>query len=381
MVRKDSADKKSTARLSLKRSSKIALSFLAFGTVWILASDIISARIFSNVQDVVEFAIIKGLVYVLLSTLLIFFLSYSNIKQIIQKSTIELRDKQHIEEQRYLLHALTNATSDLIFYKDSEYRYMGCNKAFEEFIGFAEAEIIGKTDYDLLDKETADLFRNNDVEIIRLGKSKRNEEMVTYPDGHTVWLDTNKSPFYDSKGSLIGLVGISRDISLRKSLIRQLEKEKKQFQMFMNSSQDLIFLKDDNYRHLIANKALAYFYEKDVSELIGKTDYELMSTEHADACRYSDKAAIDQKATLTSIEKVNDRVFEARKFPVDIDIDKTGVGAIIRDQTTEYRQQEIISHTAETNRIIAQCMTKAFATVQEQLDYALHEALHLTESQ
>lgn len=381
MIRQHSADMNDPVHLSLRKSSTIALSFFVFGVSWILVSDNISAQLFSDVKDVVQFAIIKGLVYVLLSTLLIFFLSYSNIKQIIQKSMIELHDKQHIEEQHYLLKALTDATPDLIFNKDSAFRYMGCNKAFEEFMGLTEAEIIGKTDYDLFDKEKADKFRNRDQEIIRSGRSEKNEEMVSYPDGHKVWLETNKSPFYDSRGSLIGLVGISRDVSQRKSLILQLEKEKKQFETFINSSQDLIFLKNDKYQHLIANTALADFYGKDINDLIGKTDYDLMSSDNAKACRQSDQAAVEQKTTLSSIEKVDNRIFEARKFPVGIDNDRTGVGAIIRDQTTEYKQQQIISNIAETNRIIAQCMTKSFANVQEQLDYALHEALQLTDSQ
>ncbi len=375
------SDRKRITRLSLKKSGKIAVLFLVLGIAWILISDTVSARLFSNVQDIIQFAIAKGLIYVLLSTLLIFFLSYSNIKQIIRQSMTELRDKQSIEEQRYLLKALTDATSDLVFYKDAEYRYMGCNKAFEEFIGLPEADVIGKTDYDLVDRDDADQFRKIDLEIIRSGESRKIEELVKYKDGRSVWLDTNKSPFYDSHHRIIGFVGISRDISLRKSLILQLEKEKKQFEMFINSSHDLIFLKDDQYRHIIANQALADFYSKKCGELIGKTDYELMDREYADICRQSDQAAIEDSKTVSTLEKINDRIFETRKFPVAIDQDKTGVGAIIRDNTTEYRQQEIISHVAETNRIIAECMTKSFANVQEQIDYALHEALQLTESQ
>ena len=374
-------DKAWITRQSWKKSGKIALLFLVFGVAWILVSDIISAKLFSNVQDVVQFAIIKGLIYVLFSALLILYLSFTNIRQILQKSMIEARDKKQLEEQHYLLKALTNATPDLVFYKDAAYRYIGCNKAFEEFVGSAEAKIIGKTDYDLFERETADLFRDRDQEVIRAGKSIKNEEQVSYPDGHTVWLETSKSPFYVSNDYLFGLVGVSRDISDRKAMTLQLEKEKKQFEMFINSSQDLIFLKDDNFRHLIANRALADFYGKAVDEVIGKTDYELMSAVNADACRNSDQAAVNENGTLSSAETVNDRIFEARKFPVAIDRDKTGIGAIIRDNTTQYRQREIIDRVSETNRIIAQCMTKPFANVQQQLDYALHEALNLSESQ
>lgn len=374
-------DRARITRNSWIRSGKIALLFLAFGVAWILVSDTISARLFSNVQDVVQFAMIKGLTYVLLSALLIFYLSFTNIRQILHKSMIEVRDKKRIEEQHFLLKALTNASPDLVFYKDREFRYIGCNKAFEEFVGIAEEKIIGKTDYDLFDRKTADLFRDRDQEIVRSGKSIKYEELVAYPDGHTVWVETSKSPFYISNDHLFGLIGVSRDISQRKAMTLQLEKEKKQFETFINSSQDLIFLKDDHFRHLIANKALADYYGKDISELIGKTDYELMSEEHADAFRKSDQTAAADHETLSFIEAVGDRIFEARKFPVATDQGKTGVGAIIRDNTTEYRQQEIISRISETNRIIAQCMMKPFANVQQQLDYALNEALNLTESQ
>lgn len=381
MAEQRNQDRAWITRNSWKKSGKIALLFLAFGVTWILVSDTISARLFSNVQDVVQFAMIKGLIYVLLSALLILYLSFTNIRQILHKSMTEARDKKRIEEQHYLLKALTNASPDLVFYKDREFRYIGCNKAFEKFVGRTEAEIIGKTDDDLFGSATADKYRDRDKEIIRSGKSIKMEEYVTYPDGHSVWLETSQSPFYVSNDDPFGLIGVSRDISQRKAMILQLEKEKKQFEMFINSSQDLIFLKDDHFRHLIANKALADYYGKDISELIGKTDYELMSAEHADAFRKSDQTAAADHETLSFIETIGDRIFEARKFPVATDQGTIGVGAIIRDNTTEYRQQEIISRVSETNRIIAQCMMKPFANVQQQLDYALNEALKLTESQ
>ena len=381
MDTKNNSDKDRIVRPSLIKSGKIALLFLVFGVTWILVSDNIAFRLFGALRDVIYFSIIKGLVYVLLSAIFILYISYISFKQIFQKSAKEMQDRQQIEKQSSLLKALANSTPDLVFYKDSEYRYVGCNKAFEEFVGLAEADLAGKTDYDLFDSEMADLFREMDMEMISSGVSRKNEELVTYPDGHTVWLDTNKSPFYDINNSLVGLIGVSRDISQRKALILQLEKEKKLFETFINSSKDLIFLKDDSFRHILANSALADFYGKDINEMIGKSDYELMDFEYADNCRDTDQEAISKNMTLSSIEEVNDKFFETRKFPVLIDEGKAGVGAFIRDITNEYRQQETISNISETNRIIAQCMIKQFSNIQEQLDYALHEAIDLTESQ
>lgn len=380
MGKRSNSDQDSIVRQSMKKAVMIAVLYLVFGAVWILISDNIVPRLFSNLQDAVYFSIIKGLAYVLLSALLILHLSYINIKQILQKSAKEMQDRQQIEKQNFLFRALVNATPDLVFYKDSEFRYSGCNKAFEEFVGLTEAEIVGKTDYDLFDSEIADLFRQMDLEMISTGNTRINEELVTYPDGHTVWLDTNKSPFYDNNNTLVGLIGVSRDISQKKAMILQLEKEKYLFETFINSSKDLIFLKDDSFRHILANSALAKFYGKEINEMIGKSDYELMDHEYADNCRNTDQEAVSKNMTLSSVEEINDRFFETRKFPVSINEEKVGVGAFIRDITNEYRQQETISNMSETNRVIAQCMIKQFSNIQEQLDYALHEAVDLTQS-
>ncbi|NCB52412.1 MAG: PAS domain S-box protein [Clostridia bacterium] len=380
MDAKNNREKDRITRPSLIKSGKIALFYFVFGVTWILVSDSLAPDLFSHLQDVVYFSIVKGLVYVLLSAIFILYVSYINFKKIFQSNEIEMLDKRRIEEQSALLKALVNATPDLIFYKDTEHRYIGCNKAFEEFVGLAEADLAGKTDYELFDRITAELFRQMDLEMISLGKSRKNEELVEYPDGHTVWLETNKSPFYDSAGSLVGLLGVSRDISESKALLLQLEKEKKQFETFINSSSEVIFLKDENFNHIMANKKLEEFLGVEESRIIGRTDYELMDAESAEFCRNTDKEAISRNETVGFTRRVSDKVFELRKFPVPIGENKIGVGAFIRDITNESKQREIINNISETNRIIAQCMMKPFSNIQEQLDYALHEALHLTES-
>lgn len=105
---------------------------------------------------------------------------------------------------------------DLVFYKDQQSVYLGCNKAFEAFAGKTVDELVGYTDFDLFDSDTATLFRTMDEIMLREKKSRRNEEMVTYPDGRQVYLETLKTPYYDHDGQNLGLIGISRDITERK---------------------------------------------------------------------------------------------------------------------------------------------------------------------
>jgi PAS domain S-box-containing protein len=116
-----------------------------------------------------------------------------------------------------LLKSLMDSVPDLIFYKDATSVYLGCNKAFEAFAGRTEKEIVGSTDAELFSPETAALFRNMDIEMMKTATFRKNEESVAYPDGRNVVLETLKTPYYDFDGNIIGLIGISRDITERKN--------------------------------------------------------------------------------------------------------------------------------------------------------------------
>jgi diguanylate cyclase (GGDEF)-like protein/PAS domain S-box-containing protein len=120
------------------------------------------------------------------------------------------------QKKESLLRSLLDSIPDLVFYKDQQSIYLGCNKAFEAFAGKTSAELVGLTDFDLFDPEAATLFRTMDEIMMREKKSRRNEELVTYPDGRQVYLETLKTPYYDRDGQNLGLIGISRDITDRK---------------------------------------------------------------------------------------------------------------------------------------------------------------------
>jgi len=120
------------------------------------------------------------------------------------------------QKKESLLRSLLDSIPDLVFYKDQKSVYLGCNKAFEAFAGKTMDELVGLTDFDLFDPETATLFRTMDEIMMSEKKSRRNEEIVTYPDGQEVYLETLKTPYYDQNGANLGLIGISRDITDRK---------------------------------------------------------------------------------------------------------------------------------------------------------------------
>jgi len=94
--------------------------------------------------------------------------------------------------------------------------YLSCNPRLESLFGAKESEVVGKTDYDLLEKELADFLRENDRAVVAAGTVSVDEEELTFADdGHVEILETYKTPMYDSEGNLIGVLGIARDITAR----------------------------------------------------------------------------------------------------------------------------------------------------------------------
>jgi len=140
---------------------------------------------------------------------------------------VDLTEQKHaeiaLETSKAHLQTLIRTIPDLIWLKDPDGVYLACNTMFERFIGTLEANIVGKTDYDFVDKELADFLRQNDRNAMVAAKPVVNEETVNFADdGHHAILETIKAPIHDSSGQLAGVLGIARDITERKRLEQEL---------------------------------------------------------------------------------------------------------------------------------------------------------------
>ncbi len=122
-----------------------------------------------------------------------------------------------------LLKSVTESIADIIFYKDMRSHYIGCNKRFSELTGVPAKEIIGKSDHDIFDKKHADHFRSMDKAMFESSEPQLHREWVTYPDGHNAYFLTLRSPLLNSQGELLGLVGISHDITKEHEMTEELK--------------------------------------------------------------------------------------------------------------------------------------------------------------
>jgi diguanylate cyclase (GGDEF)-like protein/PAS domain S-box-containing protein len=137
----------------------------------------------------------------------------------------DISDRKHaeaaLEREHSLLKTLVNAIPDLFWLKDAQGIYFACNKRFEALFGHAEDAIIGKTDHDFVPQELADFFRAHDLKAMAAGKPTVNEERLRFAsDGHEELLETIKTPVFDSQGTLLGVLGIGRDITQREQTER-----------------------------------------------------------------------------------------------------------------------------------------------------------------
>lgn len=134
--------------------------------------------------------------------------------------------EQSLMKNKGHLRTLVDTIPDLVWLKDKEGVYLTCNPKFESFFGAKESEIVGKTDYDFVDKDLADFFTHKDREAMAADKPSMNEEEITFADdGHKEYLETIKAPMYDVNGQLIGVLGVGRDITRRKLTEEELRRK------------------------------------------------------------------------------------------------------------------------------------------------------------
>ncbi len=264
----------------------------------------------------------------------------------------DITDRKHaemeIQRQASLITSLLDSIPDIIFFKDVDGVYLGCNPPFSEFSGRSRDEIIGNTDYDLFDKEIADFFRVKDREMLELLKPSHNEESITYPDGRTMQIDTLKTPYWAADGTLIGVLGISRDITVRKQAEEEIRRQASLIRSLLDSIPDLIFYKDLNGVYLGCNPPCAEFMGLSRDDVVGRTDYDLFGGEVADILHEQDLQVIESRRSIHNEDwfpRVDGTgvLFETLKTPyLAADGSLVGVLGVSRDITRRKQAEDAL---------------------------------------
>ncbi len=125
---------------------------------------------------------------------------------------------------------------DLVFFKDIHGVYRGCNKNFAELLNLPKEQILGRNDYDLYTNEIADIFVSKDQQIFKDLTPRKNEEWNTRNDGSRNYIETLKTPYFGPNNQLMGVLGVSRDITERKLAEERLEENERLLDIYFTQS-------------------------------------------------------------------------------------------------------------------------------------------------
>lgn len=179
------------------------------GTDWFLLTKIDKAEL--------NQARFKESIWIGLITLLVLFVTNAGIILLRQHTRLLMAEQiRHSQTQRLqalqLLSAIADSSEDAIFAKDKEGRYILFNRAASQFVGKPAAEMLGQDDMAIFPPEQAKMLMEAGHRVIENNRVQTEEEYLTLPGGDRVFLAT-KGPLQDNDGQVIGIFGISHDIT------------------------------------------------------------------------------------------------------------------------------------------------------------------------
>lgn len=123
------------------------------------------------------------------------------------------RTEAALRQSEQLLRSVIEGTTDAIFVKDVAGRYLMVNQATSDMAGIPIAEILGKDDTELFDEDSAKRIRAVDLAVMAAGTTQTAQEPLTFRNGHRHTFLVTKGPVKDDAGQLLGMFGLSRDIT------------------------------------------------------------------------------------------------------------------------------------------------------------------------
>ena len=139
---------------------------------------------------------------------------------------------------------LIDAVPSPMFFKGADCVYIGCNKAFEEYIGLPREQIIGKTTRDISPGDLAEKYDKADRDLLRDQTSQTYESSVVYADGTRHDVIFNKATFTGADGKVAGIVGVILDITEQKLAESSLRDSEARMRAITDSAQDAIIMMD-----------------------------------------------------------------------------------------------------------------------------------------
>ncbi|MFL0248057.1 PAS domain S-box protein [Candidatus Clostridium stratigraminis] len=248
------------------------------------------------------------------------------------------------------------------FIKDENGNYIYGNPVFEKALGPSKTNWIGKNDYDLWDKETAERYISEDIQVLRSGQLLTIEETTSL--GNTVheW-QSSKFLFSDTNGKkYVGVIGA--DITELKKTERLLKESEERFNTFMRNIPAVAYIKDNNGKYVFVNNAFEKLINLSEDECIGKNGFELWDKETAEGFRKIDTQILESEEPLTLEETTSTKngiqEWLSAKFTFYDSKGKKYIGGVAIDITEQKKMQRMLNESQEKYQSLFMNMDNPF---------------------
>lgn len=192
----------------------------------------------------------------------------------------ETKSREQLAAELHRLHGVIDHIGAYVFTKDLQGRYTYVNQSVCDMLKLSREEILGQTDDAFFNLEESPELIEFDRRVLEHGERIAGEEKnLVAGTGEVRYYWTEKLPLYDQAGNIVGLSGISTDITERKRLEAEARQHKDLLDTVLNNVDAHIFMKDSEATYLYANKVTAELLGVPQQELIGKSDHELFPPE------------------------------------------------------------------------------------------------------
>ncbi|OZG74112.1 hypothetical protein BTA51_09185 [Hahella sp. CCB-MM4] len=193
-----------------------------------------------------------------------------------------------------------------VFMKDTEGRYTFANKLVCELFEHTLEEIVGQDDSKFFSLDISDDLKQNDRVVLEEGRTIENvERNIIASTGETRYYISVKKPLKDKDGKIVGMFGVSTDITDRKRMEMEVRRKNEMLDSILSNLDAFVYMKDREYRFLYVNQKTAALFGKEPSEIIGKTDEEAVS-----AAGTSEFREMDEKLFLTGEKQEGEETLE-----------------------------------------------------------------------